>query len=98
LHEIESKDQDKVISEMKRVVKRDGKLIFVDFNYPLPKSTTSFLVKLVEFFAGRNHFRNFKSYLEEGGIFKILVKNQLKPEKVNYLKNGLLVAIKIDKK
>jgi len=94
LHEIENKDRDKVISEMKRVVKKDGRLIFVDFNCPLPKSMISFSVKLVEFFAGRNHWHNFKNYLKEGGILKILERNKLKPEKVECLKSGLLVAVR----
>jgi demethylmenaquinone methyltransferase/2-methoxy-6-polyprenyl-1,4-benzoquinol methylase len=94
LHEIESKDRDKVISEMKRVVKKGGRLIFVDLNCPLPKSMTSILVKSIEFFAGKNHFKNFKSYQKEGGILKILERNKLKAEKVEYLKSGLLVAVR----
>jgi ubiquinone/menaquinone biosynthesis C-methylase UbiE len=94
LHEIESKDRNKVISEMKRVVKKGGRLIFVDFNCPLPKSMTSFFVNLIEFFVGKKHWQNFKSYLKEGGILKILERSKLKLEKVEYLKGGLLVAVR----
>jgi ubiquinone/menaquinone biosynthesis C-methylase UbiE len=94
LHEIESKDRDKVISEMKRVVKKGGRLIFVDFNCPLPKSITSFFVNLIEFFVGKKHWQNFKSYLKEGGVLKILERSKLKLEKVEYLKGGLLVAVR----
>ena len=94
LHEIESKKRDEVLSEMKRVVKKGGRLIFVDFSCPLPKSITSFFIKLVEFFAGAEHHQNFKSYFQEGGLLKLLERNGLKPEKMDYLKNGLLVAIK----
>jgi ubiquinone/menaquinone biosynthesis C-methylase UbiE len=94
LHEIESKDRDKVISEMKRVVKKGGRLVFVDFNCPLSKSMTSFLVRMIEFFAGRNHYRKFKTYQKEGGILKILERNKLRPEKVEYLKEELLVAVR----
>jgi len=94
LHEIENKDRDKVISEMKRVVKKCGRWIFIDFNYPLPKSMTSFFVNLIEFFVGKKHWQNFKSYLKEGGILKILERNKLKAERVEYLKGGLLVAVR----
>jgi len=94
LHEIESKKRNEVLSEMKRVVKKGGRLIFVDFNFPLPKSITSFFVKLVEFFAGKEHHQNFKSYFKEGGLLKLLERNGLMPEKMEYLKNGLLVATK----
>jgi len=94
LHEIASKKRDEVLSEMKRVVKKGGRLIFVDFNHPLPKSITAFFVKLVEFFAGAEHHQNFKSYLRGGGLLKLLERNGLKPEKMDYLKNGLLIAVK----
>jgi len=94
LHEIENKDRDKVISEMKRVVKKCGRLIFIDFNCPLPKSMASFFVNLIEFFVGKKHWQNFKSYLKEGGILKILERNKLKAERVEYLKGGLLVAVR----
>jgi demethylmenaquinone methyltransferase/2-methoxy-6-polyprenyl-1,4-benzoquinol methylase len=94
LHEIENKDRDKVISEMKRVVKKGGRLIFIDFNCPLPKSMASFFVNLIEFFVGKQHWQNFKSYLKEGGILKILERSKLKLEKVEYLKGGLLVVVR----
>jgi ubiquinone/menaquinone biosynthesis C-methylase UbiE len=94
LHEIESKERNKVISEMKRVVKKGGRLIFIDFNYPLQKSMASFFVNLIDFFVGKKHWQNFKSYLKEGGILKILERNKLRPEKVEYLKGRLLVAVR----
>jgi ubiquinone/menaquinone biosynthesis C-methylase UbiE len=93
LHEIESKKRDKVISEMKRVVKKGGRLIFVDFNVPFPKTISAFFVKLIERFAGKGHHLNFQSYLKEGGLPALLERNDLKPEKVEYLKNKLLIAI-----
>lgn len=94
LHEIDSQKRDEVLSEMKRVVKKGGRLIFVDFNCPLPKSIFTFFVKLIEFLVGKKHYQNFKSYFEEGGLLRLLERNDLKPEKMEYLKNGILVAIK----
>ncbi|KPJ57374.1 hypothetical protein AMJ49_01115 [Parcubacteria bacterium DG_74_2] len=94
LHEIESAKRDAVISEMKRVVKKDGSLIFIDFQIPLPKTITSYFVKVIEYFAGKDHHQNFKSYLKEGGLSALLERNKLKEEKVDYLKDGLLTIIK----
>jgi ubiquinone/menaquinone biosynthesis C-methylase UbiE len=65
LHEIRKEKRDKVISEMKRTVKKNGILIFVDFNYPMPESFISFLIRTLEFLGGKNNFENFKSYLRE---------------------------------
>jgi len=93
LHEIENEKRNKIISEMKRVVKKDGRLIFIDFNVPLLKTISAFFVKIIERFAGKEHYLNFQSYLKEGGLPSLLERNNLKPEKIEYLKNKLLIAI-----
>jgi len=43
---------------MKRVTKKDGFLIFIDFQVPLPKKLTSYLIKAVEYFAGKENHQN----------------------------------------
>lgn len=94
LHEVERTARDRIISEMKRVIKKEGALIFTDFRVPLPKNLALYLIKSIEFIAGRNHFRNFKDYIEQGGLDELLRKNQLPEEKRDYLNNGLIVIIK----
>jgi ubiquinone/menaquinone biosynthesis C-methylase UbiE len=94
LHEKERAARDKIITEMKRVVKKDGALIFVDFQVPLPKNLFTLLVNIIEFMAGRNHYRNFKDYLAQGGLDEILKKHQLAAEKRDYLNDGLITIIK----
>lgn len=94
LHEKESGVRDKIISEMKRVVKKEGSLIFIDFRIPLPKSIYSYFIKAIEYFAGRNHFEHFKDYLKQGGLSEILNKNQLQIEKRDYIKNRIIEMIK----
>ena len=86
--------RDKIITEMRRVVKKDGALIFLDFQVPLPKNLFSLLVNIIEFMAGRNHYRHFKDYLTQGGLDEILKKHQLAAEKRNYLDDGLITIIK----
>lgn len=94
LHEIKRDERDKVITEMKRVVKKEGFLIFIDFQVPLPSTIISYLVKAIEYFAGRNHYECFKDYLEQGGLYAILNRNQLQEEKRDYTENGIIVIIK----
>lgn len=94
LHEKERGVRDKIVSEMKRVVKKEGNLIFIDFKIPQPKNIYSYLIRTIEYFAGRNHYECFKNYLEQGGLSKILKKNQLDAEKKNYTKNGIIEMIK----
>jgi len=94
LHEIKRDERDKIITEMKRVVKKEGFLIFIDFQVPLPSTIISYLVKAIEYFAGRNHYECFKDYLEQGGLYAILNRNQLQEEKRDYTENGIIVIIK----
>ena len=94
LHETGRTVRDNIISEMKRVVKKGGTLIFIDFQVPLPKNLLPCLVKAIEFLAGRNHFRNFKDYIKQGGLDAILKKNQLTERKKDYLNNRLITMIK----
>lgn len=93
LHEIDSEKRTKVISEMKRVVKKDGSLIFTDFSVPLPKNVSSCLVRTVEYLAGKNNYENFKSYFKEKGLPSLLLRNGLKEEGVRF-DGGLLTMIK----
>jgi len=94
LHEKERKARDKIISEMKRVVKEGGNLIFIDFQVPLPQAPFSWLIKTVEYFAGTNHYEYFKDYLWQGGLNEILKENQLRIEKNERTKNGIVEIIK----
>lgn len=94
LHEKERDIRDKVISEMKRVVKKEGNLLFIDFHIPLPNNFYSYVIKSIEYFAGADHFNCFKDYIKQGGLDKLLNKNQLQEEKRIFFKNGNVVMIK----
>jgi len=94
LHEKERRVRDKVVSEMKRVVKKKGSLIFIDFKAPWPKNFYFYLIKTVEYLAGENHYEYFTDYLKQGGLSRILEKNQLLIEKREYTKNDIVETIK----
>ena len=94
LHEKERPSRDRVISEMKRVVKDDGALLFIDFKVPLPQNMYAFLIKAVEFIAGLSHFRCSRDYIEQGGLDALLKKHRLYEEKSSYLKYGTIAIIK----
>ena len=94
LHEIERTGRDKVVSEMRRVVRKDGALIFIDFQIPLPKNLYAYLAKVIEFMAGRRHHSRFRDFIEEGGLDRILKQNQLPEENRGYLKAGIITIIK----
>ena len=84
-----------IISEMKRVVKPDGALILIDFQVPLPRNVWAVSARAIEFLAGRAHYQDFRDYLANGGLEDILKNHGLREECRAYLKNGLLVAMKM---
>ena len=94
LHDKEGEARDKVISEMKRVVKKKGALVLIDFQVPLPKNLYSFLAKAIEFLVGGAHYRGFRDYIKQGGLEGILKNHKLAAEKRDLLKNGIVAIIK----
>jgi ubiquinone/menaquinone biosynthesis C-methylase UbiE len=81
LHEKGIADRDIVISEMKRVVKKEGNLIFIDYRIPVPQIFISPAVKAIEFMAGRDHWKSFKDYVKRGGLDELLKRNHLRHDK-----------------
>jgi len=76
-------------------VKKKGTLIFIDFKVPLPKNSIAYLIKAVEFIAGRENRKCFRDYLAQGGLNQILKENQLTPQEEALLKRGNLQVIKV---
>jgi len=95
LHEMERDERNRAVSEMKRVVKKKGTLIFIDFQVPLPRNSIAYLIMVVEFIAGRDNHKCFRDYLALGGLKQILKENRLTPQKEALLKRGNLQVIKV---
>ena len=94
LHEMEIDERNRAVSEMKRVVKKEGVLMFIDFHVPLPKNSIAYLIRTVEFIAGRDNHKCFRDYLAKGGLNGLLKENQLTPQEQALLKRGNLQVIK----
>lgn len=94
LHDKEPETRKKIVAEMKRVVKKDGSLVIIDFQYPLPKNIWGISVRTVEFLAGGSHYQGFKDYMKNGGLGYILETNQLVEEKADSLKSGTMAIVK----
>lgn len=94
LHEMDKEERKKVISEMKRVVKKGGKLIFLDYSFPPPHNLLAFSANLIERSAGKENYSHFQSYLKEGGIEPLLKKNNLLIEKKEKVFFQLLTLIR----
>ena len=94
LHDKEKSIRDKAISEMKRVVKQEGALIFIDFQVPLPKNVWAMFARIIEFLAGGSHYQGFKDYIRNGGLNQVIKDHQLLEEYTHRVKGGIAVIIK----
>ena len=75
VHQFEAGLAVSILEEMKRIA---SKVIIVDYNYPLPEGFNKWLVNAIEKVAGDDHYRNFRAYMEKGGINYFILGSGLK--------------------
>ncbi|PIF06179.1 MAG: hypothetical protein CSA36_02965 [Draconibacterium sp.] len=91
LHQFDPLTYPIILAELKRIAVR---LLFVDYNVPLPFNFTGIGSRVAEFLAGRSHFRNFRKYYNLGGLPAILPKNEISIESTQSIAGGtFLMAI-----
>jgi SAM-dependent methyltransferase len=92
IHEVNKAER---IDLLKQAAGIAEKIIIGDYVVPKPKGFTGFLSELIEFVAGRDHYRNYKSYMADGGISYLAAKAGLKIviEKKNQNLPGYIVTL-----
>jgi ubiquinone/menaquinone biosynthesis C-methylase UbiE len=88
LHDKDAAMIDMILAEMKRVTRRGGGLVFMDYSVPLPRNLTGYLIRAIEFLAGEEHSRNFRHYLQKGGLSPIFAHTELRLVKAERVKSG----------
>jgi ubiquinone/menaquinone biosynthesis C-methylase UbiE len=63
LHEKPFKLQQKVIAEMRRVVRKGGSVVLADYSVPARR-----FFRFIESLVGGEHYANFKAYQASGGL------------------------------
>lgn len=96
LHDKERQTRYQIVQEMKRVIRKDGALIFIDFRVPLPGNMWALIARAIESFAGGTHFQSFKEYVANNGLEDIIKNNCLQEKDRTSFMDGLLVAIKVE--
>ena len=83
IHEINAEERVNLLTDIAQV---SDKIIVGDYLVPGPKGIGSFLSELIEFVAGREHYKNYKSYMANGGVYDLADKAGLKI--IDEIKNG----------
>ncbi|MBA7490254.1 mitochondrial [subsurface metagenome] len=98
IHEKDRNTQQALIDETYRIIKKDGFMLVVD--YVFDNKTTKFgriVISMIERIAGREHYINFKSYIQNDGLLSLIEKDKFKLIKYNRMSFGA-VTISIYKK
>lgn len=75
IHEVNEDERLDILTEVSGVA---DKIIIGDYIVPGIKGLGGFLSELIEFIAGKEHYRNYKSYMANGGIYYLADKAGLK--------------------
>jgi len=92
IHEVNKEER---VDLLRQVAGIADKIIIGDYVVPKPKGFTGFLSELIEFVAGSDHYRNYKSYMLDGGLSYLADKAGLKivAENKNQNLSGYIVTL-----
>ena len=75
IHEVDEEERLDLLNEIARIA---DTIIIGDYLVPKPKGFGSYFSEIIEFIAGAEHYRNYKSYVANGGIQYLANKAGLK--------------------
>jgi ubiquinone/menaquinone biosynthesis C-methylase UbiE len=94
LHEMPEIARNKVLMEMLRVVRMEGRILIIDFHPGPIQFPKGWMYKAVIFFfeiaAGYEHFKNFRNFISRNGIPGLTDSKSLRLEKVKIVGGGNL--------
>lgn len=101
LHEMTAPTRVGVLNEMKRVLKENGRILFIDFHAGPTRSLRGWFGKVVIFLAeltaGREHFRNYRQFIGDQGLSRLLEETHLGVEKQKFLGGEAFALVLADK-
>lgn len=75
IHEVNPEDRITLLKEMAQIA---DKIIIGDYLVPVNKGFWSTLNEVVEFLAGKEHYCNFKNFVADNGLYRLIDKTELK--------------------
>ena len=92
LHEMDQLTRILVLSEIRRVLKTDGHILLVDYHTghvrPVKGWLTKLIVVLSEIAAGRRHFSNYRHFISNNGLPRLIEESQLVEKKTKVVADG----------
>ena len=92
LHEMDQLTRILVLSEIRRVLKTDGHILLIDYHTGHVRPVKGWLTKLIiilsEIAAGRRHFRNYRHFISNNGLPRLIEESQLVEKKTKVVADG----------
>jgi ubiquinone/menaquinone biosynthesis C-methylase UbiE len=92
LHEMSPSSRSAVLTEMKRVIKGDGRILLIDFHpgpyQPLEGWISKTIIFASELAAGREHFKNYRHFMATKGLVTLISRHNLHIAKERILAGG----------
>ncbi|MEE9166519.1 MAG: class I SAM-dependent methyltransferase [Candidatus Neomarinimicrobiota bacterium] len=94
LHEISSRIRSVLVSESRRVLKKDGRLLVVDYHAGPLRFPKGWLLKsfitCAEIAAGSEHFKNYRQFMANKGVPALVAEHRLSVEMKKIVSGGNL--------
>ncbi|MBA4406918.1 hypothetical protein C0389_06555 [bacterium] len=74
IHEVAKGERNELLNSLLKI---SPKIILVDYLIPRPNSLWSLLNEIVELIAGKEHYKNFRTYVDGDGILGLAEQNGL---------------------
>lgn len=100
LHEMPGSIRPRVVGEMRRVLKREGRLLLVDFHpgplrFPRGYGVKPFIL-MIERIAGRAHFKHYRHFIAHGGLPALIETGRLRVAQQKIVSGGNLVLMVLE--
>jgi ubiquinone/menaquinone biosynthesis C-methylase UbiE len=96
LHEVPALLRGAVLTECKRVLKADGRILLLDFHFGPYSFPQGYLFRILRSFmeigAGREHYANYRDFKKRGGIAPLLAETKLSIDKQVVARDGLMAV------
>ena len=91
-HEMPNEIRTEVLKEMARVVKKEGRILLIDYHPGSIHPKNGWIYKIIIYFfeiaAGFEHYRNFRNFLRKNGIQSLIKSSRLEVEKMRIIGGG----------
>lgn len=97
LHEMPGEVRSVVLDESSRILKENGRILLIDYHPGPVRSIKGWFYKsvitLAEIIAGREHYKNYRNFLENKGLPGLVASHELSIEKEKIISSGTMTLM-----